>query len=275
MQIFYLGPDGSYSSIVAHELFSKGKDSFVPCASFLEIFTAILENSDSAGIVPIENSTTSNVHENIDLIFNRNIQIMGEAFLEINVSLIALKGTGKGDIKTVCSHAKVFEQCSDFILKHQLKTLAVNSSALAFKTIIDTDDKSLAALGSKKIAFPSELSVLDENVANQIKNITRFVVVKAPENTLTEKRPGKVTAIFKAKHEPGSLAKVLTVLGEQRVNLSKIESRPIPGSNWEYNFWIDIEIKPGEFNTLKKNLSENTLEHRIVGAYHKGKTYQS
>lgn len=176
INVFYLGPEGSYSHILTKKTFSSDY-SLEACLSFSEIINKTIADTASFGVLPIENSITSNVHENFDYLFTGNLHIVGENFLKINLHLIGLKSAQLTDISTVYSHHKALSQCASFIKDYHLKAIEAASTAAGKDIVLDKDDKTIAAIGSKNLASHPSLHIIKENIGDQKHNITRFVFV--------------------------------------------------------------------------------------------------
>lgn len=273
MKIYYLGPKASYSHILAKQIYPA--EELVTVGSFGEITERVLSDSDVVGLLPIENSITSDVHENVDTIFqNSQIRIIKEAYLKIGLHLIGLRLSDLKKIKKVYSHPKALSQASRFLDKHDIKAIDADSTAAGQQIVIETNSENVGAIGSGDLIDKTGLKIIQRNIANEKNNLTRFVVVRSGQTKETISS-NKVTVIFKAKHVPGSLARVLVDLARLGANLTKIESRPIPGTNWEYSFWIDMEIEPKKLSDVQISLKKKTLEFSTIGTYTKGKVYNS
>ena len=271
---YYLGPTGSYSYLIAKKIFPD--DELVSCESFFPIVNKILKDKDALGVLPIENSTTSDVFENVDYLFSKNFTIVEEAYFKINLYLVGLKNSSLEQIKEVYSHPKALAQSSKYIEKHHLTMCESKSTAHGKDIVLAGNDIKKAFIGSRDLARDPRLLILSENIGNARNNMTRFVVIKKfNKDEIEAKSNQKLTIIFKLLHKPGTLANLLTKLTELKVNLTKIESRPIPGSQWEYYFLVDLEINPEDIKTVEKIFTANTLMAKKIGVYEKGKIYES
>jgi prephenate dehydratase len=274
-KVFYLGPEGSYSHIaVTHAL--VGDYQYVSCASFLEIVNNTLFTNHALGILPIENSITSDIHENIDYLFKNNFFILQEVFLSIHLHLIGLPTARLSEITTVCSHPRALAQCTKFIAKHSLKIQETTSTAIARDIVVTKQDPHMAAIGSREL-LQDAVQLLAENIGNDSYNLTRFVCIGIDHREYHAAVHNKATIIFKVLHTPGSLAKVLHEFAKTHVNLTKIESRPIPGTKWEYIFWVDLENDETDIDVaeIKTILEKNTVSYTIIGTYQTGKIIES
>src|SRR3989344_2657667 len=227
MKIYYLGPIGSFSEQIGKKIYKKMD--LVPLQTFEGIVKKVENDPEATGLLVIENSISSSVHQSVDLMFESQAQIIGEAYMEIKLDLIGLPGTKVENIKTVFSHPQALSQSSEFIKKYQLKSIFEQSTASAASYVKRSKKIQNAAIGSKYLADLMKLKVIKENV-------------------------GKV------KHKPGSLVKALDQIAKKRGNLTKIESRPLPGTNWEYEFWLDLEIPNGTKKDFLKLFQNETLE---------------
>jgi len=275
-KICYLGPEGSYSHIITKQVMAEQDCQLVPLKNFAEIIQQTKETPETIGVLPLENSITSNIHENIEALFSNELHIFREAFLRIKLHLIGLQDATIEEIKTVYSYEKALAQCSNFLTEHNITPIATQSTAEGKKIILEKQDKSIGAIGSRELANDSQLRILEENIGNERYNITRFVFV-TKDKTETNEKKNKASVTFIVPHEPGSLAKLLTEIAKQKLNMTKIESDPIPGTNWEYHFWIDIENPNGELSgeQLTTLFTNHTQSYKILGIYPSGNMFES
>ncbi len=268
MKIYYLGPIGSFSEQIGKKIYPDEK--LISSETFDGIVKKVENDSDAIGLLVIENSISSSVHQSVDLMFESKAQIIGEAFMEITLDLIGLPGTNINDVQTVYSHPQALSQCSEFIEKFNLKPMFAQSTASAASYVKRSGKVQNAAIGSKYLADLMKMQVIKENVGNVKHNMSRWILI-AKESKIKDDEVNKLTVIFKVKHEPGSLVKVLDRIAKKRGNLTKIESRPISGTNWEYEFWVDIETPNGSKKDFFKLFENEALEYRVIGQYQKGK----
>ena len=272
MKIYYLGPIGSFSEQIGKKIY-KEMD-LVPLQTFEGIVKKVENDPEAIGLLVIENSISSSVHQSVDLMFESSAKIIGEAYMEITLDLIGLPGTKIENVKTVYSHPQALSQSSEFIKKYQLKSIFEQSTASAASYVKRSKKIQNAAIGSKYLADLMKLNVIKKNVGNVKHNMSRWILI-ASRAAIKDVQVNKLTVIFKVKHEPGSLVKVLDQIAKKKGNLTKIESRPLPGTNWEYEFWVDLEIPNGSKNDFLKLFQNETLEYRVLGAYKKGKLFNS
>lgn len=271
MNVFYLGPVGTFSHKLAKHCCPN--DALKPVENFAKLFRELIETENALGVVPVENSTSSNVHENIDFLFSGKYEIKSESYLKINLNLYGISSANLSEIKVVYSHSKAIEQCSNFISNHSLKTNPVESTANAIKLVLEKKDKTLAALGN--FSDIRNLNLLSENIGNEEFNLTRFLhVTKKTSNDFIDIKGKKLSVVFKLPHVEGALSKVLTKIATLKINLSKIESKPIAGSKFEYLFWLDLEMRSEKlYSELLNTLNSNTKNLQIIGRYKVGKIY--
>jgi prephenate dehydratase len=270
MNIYYLGPVGSYSEIVAKKIFTTEEHILVPTDGFADVVEHVRE--DGMGILGIENSISSSVHESVDALFQSDIYIIGEVSMNIELHLGGMKDASFTDITDVYSHTQALAQCSLFIKENNLTIYNSSSTAAAIDEVLRLHDTSKAAIGGKASIEEKGLTIVAEHIENTNHNMTRWVIIsKNPESLL---HPiNKVTYAFRVKHEPGSLVAVLKSIADAKGNMTKIESRPVPGSDWEYEFWVDVDIAEGSLETIETSLAFESLTHRRIGAYQKGALY--
>jgi len=272
MKIYYLGPIGSFSEQIGKKIYPQ--DNLVSLQTFESIVKKVENDPQSIGLLVIENSISSSVHQSVDLMFESKAKIISEAYMEITLDLIGLSGTQFGDVKTVYSHPQALSQCSEFIRKNNLRQMSAQSTASAANYIKKSKKIQNAVIGSKYLADLMKMEVIKSNVVNVKHNMSRWIIISS-RSKIKETEINKLTVIFKVKHQPGSLVKVLNQIAKKKGNLTKIESRPLPGTNWEYEFWIDLEIPNGTKNDFINMFQNETLEYRIIGSYKKGKLYNS
>lgn len=273
MKVFYLGPEGSYSFVLARQVFADFENiEFVPCDNFDEINdkTALIDNS--VGVLPFENSITSSVHDNIDGVFYNHLQVVGESELHINLHLFGLKGAKIENLRRVFSYSKALHQAANFLKRQGLVGVDVDSTSQAKADVVEKKDPSNGFIGSRDLV-DSQVEILKEGVGDEKHNYTRFIFVSKDDIDLFKKSRNKRMIKFNTKHEPAALAKVLTELGDIGANLTKIESRPIPGTDWEYSFLVELICD--DLEQLEKVLEEATYRYWILGSYSEGERYKS
>lgn len=274
-KIYFLGPKGSYSERVVKEAYSGAYEA-VGCVTFSDIVENTLHEKGAMGVLPIENSITSNVHENMDYLFKENLVIVGEAYLKIRLNLVGFVGAELGEVRKVYSHIQALSQCKRYIQRHHFMIQETDSTAAARELILKVNDPRVAAIGSAELADHEALKILDEDIGDEKFNITRFLFVSTDQHEEFLGVRGKSSIVFTLPHQPGALANILAELGKAEFNLTKIESRPIPATSWEYQFWIDVENKTDGINekVLSAVLKKNAHTYKIMGIYPAGEVYE-
>jgi prephenate dehydratase len=238
------GVHGAFHEIAAREFFSEEEVDILPCITFREVFTAISADDDVLGIVAIENTIAGSLLQNYNLLRESGGVVVGEHKLRISHCICALPGQQLKDIREVHSHPIALRQCEDFLQKyHHLKAVESDDTALSAKEIAENFIEGRAAICSSFAANLYDLEILADGIETNKRNFTRFLIVAHPQvaqRMLPSIKMNKSSLVFTLPHEEGSLAKVLSILSFYRVNLTKIQSLPIIGREWEYQFYISL-----------------------------------
>ena len=231
------GVEGAYSQNACDKLFSLPNIMYFN--SFSGVFQAVESGLCRYGILPIENSTAGSVNEVYDLMKKHNFYIVRSIKLRIDHNLLAKKGTKLSDIKEIYSHQQALDQCSEFLkgLKG-VKITVCENTAVAAKFVAESDRNDVAAISSKNCAELYSLSVLSNTVQNNDNHYTRFICISKS----LEIYPGadKVSMMFSIAHKPGALYNVVSRFSTLGLNLTKLESRPMPGKDFEFLFYFDL-----------------------------------
>jgi prephenate dehydratase len=262
------GFEGSFHQIAAQQFF--GKDIIVtPCATFREVVELTKSGETSASVMAIENSIAGSILSNYNLLQKSNLEIIGEVYLPIKQHLLVNPGVMLQDIREVHSHPMAIQQCLDFLLQHNWKLVETEDTALSAKRIHQHKNRHAAAIAGKLAAELFDLHMLAENIHTEKHNYTRFLVLQ--KNSIAIQNPDKASISFHTDHSKGSLAIVLTKIAEGGINLSKLQSFPIPGSNWQYKFLADMEFDSLEqFHAVMEKIKPLTAEVKIFGIYKNG-----
>lgn len=236
---------GAYHDIAAHNYFQEDLE-IVPCITFKDIFVEADNDEQLLGVMAIENTIVGGLLQNHDLLKLSNMRIAGEHKLRISHTLSALPGQDIGDIKEVISHPMALMQCSDFLDTFpNLKVVEHEDTALAAKDIFEQNLTGVAAVCSERAAQLYNLNVLARSIETNKRNFTRFLIL-AHDNMVDEVRKSeeidKASLVFVLPHKEGSLSQVLSVLSFYDINLTRIQSLPIVGRAWEYQFYIDLSF---------------------------------
>ncbi len=238
------GIAGSFHDIAARHYFKDEELQLVPCDTFKELFSVIKKDNSIIGLVAIENTIAGGLLPNHTLLRESGFKIVGEYKLRIEHHLVALPGQSIKDIEKVYSHPIALMQCEDFLLEHpHLEPVESEDTAASAKLIADKKIMGRAAICSRLAAETYGLEILFEGIETNKRNYTRFLVITDPwkaEEMLANAKIDKASLVFSLPHEEGSLAKVLSILSYYHVNLTKIQSLPIIGREWEYMFYINL-----------------------------------
>ena len=262
--VSFQGERGAYSEAAAKAFF-KNDIKTIPLATFAEILENTSNDITEFSILPVENSLEGSVGESYDLLYSTDLNVTGETYHRIEHCLI---GFGKiEEIDTVYSHPQALGQCRNFIEKNTMKTIPTYDTAGSVKIIQELNKKNCACIASKAAASIYNMPIITENIANNLNNYTRFLILS--KNEVLETGNDKTSIIFSIKHEPGSLYRIIENFNENNINLTKIESRPTKTNTWEYNFYVDFEGHQNKSEVLEmlNKIKEETLFIKILGSY--------
>lgn len=243
-QIAIQGFSGAFHEIAARQYFDGEEIGIVPCVTFRELFDRLKNDPAMLGIVAIENTIAGSLLQNHNLLRQSGCVIIGEHKLRISHTLSALPGQSLSDIAEVHSHPIALMQCEDFLdTLTGVRVVESDDTALSAREIAENGIKGRAAVCSSLAAQMYGLEVLANEIETNKRNFTRFLIIAQPELAATMIQGvtlNKSSLVFTLPHEEGSLAKVLSILSFYRVNLTKIQSLPVVGREWEYQFYISL-----------------------------------
>jgi len=237
LRVAYSGVEGAFAHIAAGRIFPGSNR--ISCTDFKAAYDAVVSGDCDAAVLPIENSYAGEVGQTIDLIFSGNLYINGIYELEIHQNLLGLPGAKIEDIKKVTSHPQALSQCHDYIEMRGFTTEEATNTALAAKTVAEANDKSLGAIASAETAELWGLHVLEANINKSGENTTRFAVL-SKVCALTPTLSSSVL-MFSVKHEAGSLANAISIIGKYGYNMTALRSRPMKKHSWQYYFYVEID----------------------------------
>lgn len=273
------GTKGSYHDIAAHRYFEGEEIELICCASFEEVFASIRKDSQVIGMLAIENTIAGSLLHNNELLRLSGTQIIGEYKLRISHSFVCLPEEDWEDLTEVNSHPIALMQCREFLNQHpQLKVVEGEDTAQSAEIIKNKQLKGHAAICSKAAAELYGMKILQEGIETNKHNFTRFLVVADPwraDELRQEKKQqaNKASMVFTLPHTEGSLSQVLSILSFYHINLTKIQSLPIIGREWEYQFYVDIAFNAYvRFKQAIAAISPLTKELKILGEYAEGKS---
>ncbi len=266
MHIAYQGEPGAYSEAAA--LRFKPSADLLPRESFESVFTAVEQGAVTHGILPIENSIGGTIHRNYDLLLQHELPIVGEVKLPIVHNLLALEGTTREMLRRVYSHPQGLAQCERFLRTlDEVEIVATYDTAGSAKMIRDGGLRDTGAIASDRAAEVFSLSILNEGVQDFAGNTTRFLIIGRDPTPLGA--ANKTTIVFTVPNDAGALFKALSVFALRDIDLTKLESRPIPSRPFEYLFYVDLSATREELPCARAlmHLAEFAPLLRTLGSY--------
>lgn len=265
LRVAYSGVEGAFAHIAAGRIFPEGNR--VSCRDFKAAYDAVVTGECDAAVLPIENSYAGEVGQTVDLIFSGSLFINGIYELEIHQNLLGLPSATVEDIKKVTSHPQALSQCHDYIQMRGFEAEDANNTALAARTVAESGDKSLGAIASAETAEIYGLKVIEANVNKSGENTTRFAVlskVKAASPALTS-----TVLTFTVKHEAGSLANAIGIIGQYGYNMTALRSRPMKKHSWQYYFYVEIDGATDTENgrRMMQELSKVCDKLKVAGTF--------
>jgi prephenate dehydratase len=300
MRVAFQGEPGAFSEAAAVQLLGE-EITTVPRPTFEALFAAISEGAADALLAPVENSLAGSVVRVYDLLVESDLTITAETILPIEMNLIAMPGTSLADIRVVASHPMALAQCERFFAAHpQLKRTPAEDTAGSVREMMGRGDKSCAAIAAKRAARHYRATILAERIQDNAQNFTRFVLLIPAQNKEGSDIPPvnstaalsapltdimvelhvrrmeessapltlKMSLALRLAHRPGALLAALKPFSDHGVNLLKIESRPIHGRPWEYQFFMDVETDDASgLQRALADLQTATSHLRVLGFY--------
>lgn len=268
-QIAIQGGHGSFHEIAARKYFNNGI-SLLPCDTFVDITDALLDNKSNYGCFAIENTVAGSILQNYALLKENPIEIIGEVYLRIEQNLIALPGQNIEDLTEVHSHHMAIAQTRKFFKDYpHIKLVESVDTAISAREISEGNITGRGAIASKLAAEMYNLALLGESIETNKRNYTRFLILaKKGQNGKRSKQPDKASLCFSLSHKTGSLAKILSVIAFYDINLTKIQSLPILGQEWQYFFYVDVTFT--DFQRYQQCLTAVTplvKDMHILGEY--------
>ena len=267
------GITGSFHHQVAQEYFN---DEFVldECLSFEELVDNLLAGKSVQAVMAIENSIAGPIIPNYALIDKNNLHIIGEHYLSIHQNLMALKGQKIEDIQEVHSHPMALLQCMDFLKKYpNIKLVEDKDTAETARRIQEKQLKGIAAIASKTASKMYDLEIIAAEIQTIKNNMTRFVIIKKENSFVPESEINRASIKFELDHKRGSLAAVLNVMSDCKLNLTKIQSLPKIETPWKYSFFVDVTFEKYEDYAKAKSLLNIMAEYfKVLGEYKNTKT---
>lgn len=262
------GIKGSFHHQVVKEYFSENVD-IDECLSFEELVDSLLAGKSDQAVMAIENSIAGPIIPNYALIDKNNLHIIGEHYLSIHQNLMTLKGQKIEDIKEVHSHPMALLQCMDFLKQYpNIKLVEDKDTAETARRIQEKQLIGIAAIGSKVASEMYDLEIIAPEIQTIKNNMTRFVIIKKQNSFLPENEINRASIKFELDHKRGSLAAVLNVMSDCKLNLTKIQSLPKIETPWKYSFFVDVTFEKYEDYAKAKALLNIMAEYfKVLGEY--------
>jgi prephenate dehydratase len=266
VRVGYQGEPGAFSEAAVLRLLPGAEPR--PLPTFEDVFEAVHDNRVALGVIPIENSIGGSIHRNYDLLVEGDLAIVGEVQVPVVHHLLALPGVRIHELRRVLSHPQALAQCAGFLrtLK-DVEAIATYDTAGSAKMVRDEGRRDTAAIASERAGRLFGLETLKASVEDFKDNITRFLAVGRERVPLAP--PDKTSVVFTLKSEPGALFKALSVFALRGIDLTKLESRPVPGRPWEYRFYADVAAAREEISCARAivHLAEFAASLRTLGSY--------
>ncbi|HKN25278.1 MAG TPA: prephenate dehydratase [Candidatus Acidoferrum sp.] len=270
MRVAFQGEPGAFSEAAAVQLLGESVKT-VPRATFDATFRAIAEGAADASLVPVENTLAGSVVRVYDLLLESPLEICRETILPIEHHLMGCPGATFAGLRAVASHPMALAQCERFFEANPgLKRVPAEDTAGSVREMMGKGDKSCAAIAGWRAAGQYGAMILRESIQDDAENFTRFVLLLPPEEArrYRTKDAKKMSLAMRLAHKPGALLASLQPFSRHGVNLLKIESRPIHGKPFEYQFYVDVEAEKHEqLESALKEVRSATSDLRVLGLY--------
>lgn len=266
------GIKGSFHHIVSLQYFEKPVET-IECMTFDRVVDSLITGESDAAIMALENSIAGSILPNYALIDNNNLHIVGEHYLDIQHHLMALPGQTIDDINEVYSHPMALLQCKEFFKNYpHIKLVEDKDTAEVAERIEKQQLKNIGAIASDMAAEIFKLDILARSIQTIKHNETRFAIVKRTNSEVPENEINKVSLKFEADHKRGSLATLLNVMSDCKLNLTKIQSMPIIEKPWKYAFFVDVTFEGyADFKKAKSIMEIMAYNFKILGEYKNAK----
>jgi len=268
--VAFQGEPGAYSELAAFEHFGPGI-STLPCESFDHAYEALNQGECTHALLPFENSLAGSIHRNYDLILRHDLHIVGEHHLRVSHCLLGLPGTKIEQVERAHSHPQALAQCEHNLDRLGIARVAEKDTAGSARLVKEWNEPQEAAIASTRAAEVYDLVILQENLEDNPHNYTRFLALTKETLQVDDPEEGdyKTSIVFSLKNIPGVLFKALSVFALRDIDLTKIESRPVPGKPWEYLFYVDFagHAAAPVCRRALEHLNEITTFQRELGSY--------
>jgi prephenate dehydratase len=259
------GIEGCFHHEAANKQF-KDEFMFEPCMSFYELAVKVADGSVDYGVMAIENSIAGSILPNFNLILKNKLKIIGEQYLRIQQNLMGLPGVAMEDVKQVFSHPMALYQCEEFLHRFDVKLIEKDDTALSAKIISDEKLTDTFAVAGELAAEIYGLDIIHRNIQTIKDNYTRFFILS--KEAVDNPAANKSSICFSLPNKPGALADVLNEIKRFEINMTKLQSHPIVGKTWEYNFYVDLVYSnETQYKELINAISKQVLSLDELGRY--------
>lgn len=268
------GIRGSFHHEAAQYLFGPGII-LDECRTFEAVAQSVLTNDSDYGVMAIENSLAGCIIPNYNLIRSTGLEVCGEVGIRVKLNLLGLKGSNPNLLVELRSHQMALRQCASFLRSmNGIRVMEAFDTAGSAKEIFEHSLKDVGAIAGSLAASEYGLDIFAEGIEDHELNYTRFLILKRPDQQSIAKKPTKLSIYFETTHSPGSLAQLLSVISGLGINLSKLQSYPVPSKNTHYGFFATLEFhEEKQVDHLKILLESMTITFQVLGTYEKGETH--
>ncbi|KGQ55653.1 P-protein [Gallibacterium anatis] len=272
IHIAFLGMLGSYSNLAARQYAERYQKELIElsCESFRQVFAAVEEGKADYGVLPLENTTSGSINDVYDLLQHTDLHLVGELTYPIQHCVLISQPTDLAQIDTLYSHPQVIQQCSQFINSLQgVHVKYCESSSHAMQLVAKINRANVAALGNAEGGKLYGLQVLQDGIANQVNNITRFIVISKKPVEVSPQVNAKTLLLMSTTQQAGALVDALLVFKKHQIIMTKLESRPIYGKPWEEMFYVEIEANLHQESTQQalEELKTYCSFVKVLGCY--------
>ncbi|MCB0352242.1 MAG: bifunctional 3-deoxy-7-phosphoheptulonate synthase/chorismate mutase [Bdellovibrionales bacterium] len=271
LRIALQGTRGSFSSLASNSFFGRRGDRYrlIGCRTYAEAIGDVESGKADYAVLPVESSVTGANHDVYDLIQKSKLSIVGEEFVETNPSLLGLPGTKLASLRTVYASPQMVGLCSRFIAEHGFRVEYLSNTPASAELLSDNSDGTKAVIAAEDLASVLGLEVIKREISNYPKTVTRFFIASREPESIDLRIPSKVSALFITEQVPGALAEVLQVFRRSGINLTKLESRPIPSNPGEELFFLDFEgnLEEEHVDQALSEMKRRTKFFRVLGCY--------
>lgn len=271
------GYKGSFHDLAVEKMYGKRAKETVYCKTIIDVFESLESHRSDYALVAIGNNRYGDINHVYDILVNNHISsnneryyIVGETYINISHNLLGIKGAKIPEIRTIYSQAPAIVQCFGFIHARLRNAIAVeqDDTALSAKLVSELKSDSAAAIGSKEAAKIFDLEILAENIQDDVNNISRFILISL-DKPLDYKGATKTSVLLSTSHKNGDLTKALHLIAEQDINLSYLQSIPIPNRPFEYRFYLDIDagLDEPKLQNIIEGFDKFSYQYEILGSY--------